>query len=121
MVIGTSYQTTINKCYNKAKIESKNGSAAGIFGSGGGTITECGNEGDIICNGSGSQAAGISILYVSMNKCYNTGNITSQNGWIVGGICGRYIGSNPPIIKNSYNTGNLKGNTSGGITAWGRS
>ena len=117
-IMSTSYTTTLTNCCNKAKIVGYT-NAAGVYGWGGGTLIKCVNEGEIIAIGANSQSAGISISYVAMNKCYNTGNITNQNGWIAAGICGRNIGANPPIIKNCYNTGHITGNTSGGITAWG--
>ena len=115
-IIGTTYNTILNKCYNKAKIEGKT-EAAGILGSGGATITECGNEGEITGE-TGQNVAGISVSFSSrINKCYNKGKITSKNGWIAAGICGRSLTSGY-VMTNCYNSGEITGATAGGITAW---
>ena len=111
--IGTAYNTTINKCINKARI--KGSSAAGFRGDGGKvTITECVNEGNIIASGI---AVGISRSGNStIKKCYNKGNITSSGSHASG------IGDYKSAILNCYNSGNIKAGTgvccASGISYW---
>ena len=115
--IGTAYgPSTINKCYNKAKIEGETG-AAGIFSGGAANITECGNEGEIIAiNGA---AAGIARSNASMYKCYNKGNVTSINQ-SASGIRG--ASTSAAVINSCYNSGNITSGTgictASGITTW---
>lgn len=111
---------TLEKCYNKAKIEGQT-SAAGICGTGNPTITKSGNEGEIICHGSGStNAAGIAVGWAKINKCYNTGSVTNDGGELRGavGICPGTAGKK--VITNCYNTGDIMSMTgaTGGITSW---
>ena len=119
--VAEAWVIQLNKCYNKAKIESKNGSAAGIFGNGqSNKITECGNEGEIIANG--DIAAGVALEgNTGMNKCYNKGNITNYKAGLRSavGICGNPR-SGAFILKNCYNTGNIISQKQGasGITSW---
>ena len=66
-------------------------------------------------------AAGISGYGVSINKCYNLGDVTNTGSGASGacGICNKSISNNPPI-KNSYNIGKIKCNSgsASGITSW---
>ncbi len=111
----------IKKCVNKAKIEGRYSAAGLVRKSYDMLVTECGNEGEIICHG-GDYAAGITVEFSnSINKCYNTGKITNEGGGIRGaaGICA-FSWVDSKKITNCYNTADIISMTgnAGGMICW---
>ena len=128
----------ISKCYNKGALnfgsEDKNCRyVGGIAGNVGGEnlieISECYNLGNITSyetQGLGCSVAGIcSYAYVNMDSCYNVGNLElihkkeGTNYTIPG--CAGIVASldrerNGSIVKNCYNVGSVKLNSSGSNT-----
>ena len=109
----------INNCWNKAKITGDTG-AAGIFSNPnpivGSNASNCYNTGEIISKGVQSNAAGISTGNCNLiEKCYNMGTVTGT--YYVGGIASGANGQS--TIKQSYNTGDIKGLRAGGILGVG--
>ena len=103
-IIVTAYGSTLNKCYNRAKIQGKT-SASGIYGGEGSpAITECGNEGDIYADN--GRATGVANTFgTSINKCYNNGFVSGNEAY---GIAGLDIWGRQTLM-NSYNTGRIVG------------
>ncbi len=102
---------------------------AGICGLNYGYIDQCANTGNLTGNnfkhGAISGIAGESLMnfsdsgnskynYPVVSNCYNRGEIETSigNNVTVGGIVGNFSGG---LIKNCYNTGNLKGDMIGGL------
>ena len=92
----------ISYCKNEGEI-SGNGSVGGIVGQARSNIAICGNTGDV--DGYSNIGGIAGYLYESgksIQQCYNTGNITAENG-NAGGITGRSKGT----VSNSFNTGSI--------------
>lgn len=132
---GEKEQTAVvvENCSNTATLKGKNtvGGLVGMTSSTAGsallTITDSFNTGDIISTpatgASASPCAGLVAKYPAgmlMRNCYNTGTITSKNGY-TGGLLGTYSSSAtaqlPIRVVNCYNEGNVTapGNYAGGI------
>ena len=107
-IVGYSTGTIIN-CHNKADIKSgsASGGVAGYNHSG--TITDCTNTGNI----TGSSTAGGIVGMMTgtnplMTRCYNTGDVGTDDGQGIGGIVGTIDSG---MITSTYNTGKVSGNT----------
>ena len=123
----------IEKCINYGKISGKSSNASAVSGIIGvsfwkGIIQECGNIGNIICEGeytSGGKTSYtggiIGCLRNDSNstiiqKCYNTGNITTTYG-STGGIVGLLYSGH--TIKQCYNIGTISAQLNAGeIVGW---
>ena len=95
---------TIENCHNKAEIKAK-GSAGGICTSVNININKCSNTGDI--TSTVNHIGGISGGYGGViENCFNTGKIIGENQWYAGGICAGHA-SGTTTIKNCYNEGEI--------------
>ena len=107
----------VNNCWNKSNITSSGGNVAGVCRSSP-VIKGCYNTGNVITTGEECVAGGITtyqngISTVSIENCYNKGNITGT--FYTGGISGGHGNMTTKVI-NCYNEGNISGNSSvGGI------
>lgn len=102
-VAGYTMSTHFDGCESSGTIESSD-EAGGIVGYvQGGSITNCNNSATVISSNSGGGIVGATDVTVS--KCSNSGDISSIDGSIVGGIVG-YLYSSGSITL-SYNTGNI--------------
>ncbi len=123
-IVGVNYGN-IKNCITSGKIENKGTlwlSVGGITGNlqKNGTVINCGNAADIICNNIGEtgQAVAAGVVGVSnhlddyisnIENCYNTGKIISNSensDTLAGGIATLIVDCN---IKNCYNTGEING------------
>ncbi len=108
----TPENALIEKCYNIGDI---NGTdyVAGIVGFVWYkcTIRACYNEGDI--KGTNAYIGGISGTGYVIELCYNSGNITSEEKYAAG-ITTACENNNGGTVRNSYNTGDIKGKTGAG-------
>ena len=108
---GTNY-TTFERCFNTGNI-------TGINYSGGiavytGRVSQCFNTGNVIISGS-QQVGGICARAEGViEDCYNEGNIETTGG-NASGICPYAYQE----VKNSLNTGKLRGSSSNNITTYG--
>lgn len=104
-------------CYNKSDIK-VNSYSGGVFGQASNNtyIENCYNEGKISSENSTTLVGGICGNLTNnsiISKCYNIGNINCNITTNVGGIVGQAQKSK---IENSYNGGNIQGETRlGGI------
>ena len=117
---------TINNSYNNAILDRKNkitneysspiGGLVASMESGNNTITNSYNLGDI---SGGSSVGGIlgvisnDAKYLIIDRCYNKGNVISEDGnynwgYSLGGIIG--VSNSIVYVLNSYNTGELRAN-----------
>lgn len=111
---------TISGCENRAAVSGKN-NVGGIVGmASGGTISDCGNSGEISAK-STNNAGGIVGYNGSNGKgisgCYNAGTVSAKTGG-AGGIAGSQF--NNDAVENCYNTGDIRcgtalNNTAGGL------
>lgn len=116
--------TEITNCTNSASITGRN-NTGGIVGRMANTalsatyISNCSNEGNIgVASGGGTYFGGICGYYNTagpMIDCNNTGNIlgNAHSGGIVGCIAG-YNATNPAIITNCTNNGNVESKVNDG-------
>lgn len=111
-ILGQSFMSNINNCYNNGEIIVKDTvedmmgyliNAGGI--SNAGSISYCYNTGNLmIFSRLLSYTGGIAGQAISINNCYNIGQITSNttdSASSIGGIAG-YVSS---TLENCYNTG----------------
>lgn len=104
----------IANCRNLGSIKG-NVKIGGIVGENwNGIVRECGNEGNVSATGQSIGpygTGGIAGRSVAKNalieRCYNTGNISSENE-CTGGIAG-YVGAQGSSINSCYNTGSVEG------------
>lgn len=128
----TKSNVQIEKCINYAKISGKSSRSSAIGGITGASdwndiIRYCGNIGNITCEGEytkdvGSYAGGIIGLLrnvgnrTTIQKCYNTGDITTTYS-STGGIAG--VLRSGHTIKECYNIGTISAKSNaGGIIGW---
>ena len=101
-ICGTFFGNVIENSYNLASIECKN------------IKPENGNA-NITLGGIVGQIEGEEV---TINKCFNKGNLTADGGnneIEIGGICGNYTSTvDTMIIKNSYNNAKIVGKTLNG-------
>ena len=106
----------IEKCYNKINMECIGGSHfGGIVGllDGNGTISKCYNEGDLQAEnmsnwGCLSGIAGYgNTLDITIEYCYNTGNITNRATTAKDNVRASGIGDERGNIISCYNTGTI--------------
>jgi hypothetical protein len=118
-ICGLIYNGQISLCRNTGKVTAKNANsyAGGIVGSasGGATLINCDNsgniEGDVIVGG----IVGTISASGKIAACRNSGNI---KGTLAGGIIGHYSNSFPCTTTACYNTGSVNNtdvNGAGGI------
>ncbi len=106
--VTNNFGGTITNCVNHADIVASSSFSGGIVGENyaGGSVTYCGNSGNITFNNSAGYFGGIIGYNGSENTveyCYNTGNLT--NGNYLGGIIGYSAGVATFEIKNCFNNG----------------
>lgn len=109
-ICGICYYTDINNCVNEGMIETNGHYNGGIVSYAENTcnIRDCHNSGFLKMNTGYSHLAGIAgYIYasVTIENCYNTGEIDSK-GYYGAGICGYARGT--ASIVNCWNTANLK-------------
>ena len=108
--------TEISNCTNTSTLDGTY-NVGGIAGSlEGGSITNCGNSGDLPATGASGCVGGIvgCTSTGQISTCYNTGEITGGSNARVGGIVGFSDGS--PSISDCYNVGAVHGGKfNGGI------
>ena len=108
--------TEISNCTNTSTLDGTY-HVGGIAGSlEGGSITNCGNSGDLPATGASGCVGGIvgCTSTGQISTCYNTGEITGGSIARVGGIVGLSEGS--PSISDCYNVGAVHGGKfNGGI------
>ncbi len=99
----------IENCYNIGDINGKD-QVAGIVGRlyYNCTIRECYNKGDIEGKNYTGGIAGENMGHNFIELCYNSGNITAEEG-TAAGITAVNNYFNEGTVKNSYNTGDIKG------------
>ncbi len=105
-IAGTITDSSLEKCYNTGNTmqTQSNGYAGGISCNiSGSQLVDCYNEGNAIC-AQPTGGIGYIISNCTLNRCYNTGDITSTNS-LAGGIGSMINGS---TVKNCYNTGTVK-------------
>ena len=120
-----SNNAVIANCTNSGNVK---GSAyvGGIAGRSYANITECANTGNV----EGSSPYGVggivgitsSTYSVTVESCYNTGDISStcKSSAYVGGIVGSFQNANARgTIRNCYNTGNITADAQSGSLAGG--
>ena len=136
--------STIEGCFNKAKVVSSSANVGGLvgtmadnclirnsgnlgsiqansvvggilgFNNGQGQIESCYNIGEV--KAETTTVGGIvGSNYGTIINCYNTGNITGT-GTNIGGIVG--LGQGESKVENTYSKGNIKGSTGGGIVGF---
>jgi microcystin-dependent protein len=71
-----------------------------------GIISDCYATGNIIGTTTLGGFVGRTTTGCNINKCYSTGNVTSEGG-TCGGFIGYYSTSNLTLIQNSYSSGNV--------------
>lgn len=102
-IAGYTMSTRFDGCESSGTIESSD-EAGGVVGYvQGGSITNCHNSATVISSNAGGGIVGATD--VSVSKCSNTGDISSIDGSIVGGIVG-YLYSGGSVTL-SYNTGSI--------------
>ena len=108
--------TEISNCTNTSTLDGTY-NVGGIAGSlEGGSITNCGNSGNLPATGASGCVGGIvgCTSTGQISTCYNTGEITGGSNARVGGIVGLSDGS--PSISDCYNVGAVHGGKfNGGI------
>lgn len=108
--------TEISNCTNTSTLDGTY-NVGGIAGSlEGGSITNCGNSGNLPATGASGCVGGIvgCTSTGQISTCYNTGEITGGSNARVGGIVGLSEGS--PSISDCYNVGAVHGGKfNGGI------
>lgn len=108
--------TEISNCTNTSTLDGTY-NVGGIAGSlEGGSITNCGNSGNLPATGASGCVGGIvgCTSTGQISTCYNTGEITGGSNARVGGIVGFSDGS--PSISDCYNVGAVHGGKfNGGI------
>ena len=107
--------TEISNCTNTSSFDGTS-HVGGIAGSlNGGSITNCGNSGDlpaILSNGCVGGIVGFTRKG-QISTCYNTGKVTGGSNADVGGIVGMFQSS--LSISDCYNVGDVQGGLIGGI------
>ncbi len=125
-VLGHDNNTSqIINCTNEGVIKGEDERIGGVVGDLGqsSAVNNCINKGKVI--GDGLRIGGITgISFGTIEKCYNTGEISQTGGeGILGGICGVIGNEANAIIRNCYNIGKIieEGNSKtkiGGILGW---
>ena len=94
-IVGYATGGTISECYNTATLEQRN-TSSGSYGFVGG-----------ICGQAYYYSGWSGSTTVNIENCYNTGDITSNNGYYIAGIlgCTDNDGSQKHTISNCYNIG----------------
>ena len=110
--------STIEGCFNKAKVVSSSTNVGGLVGTmqDNCLIRNSGNSGSIQANSTVGGILGISNGQVQIESCYNIGDVRSDET-NAGGI----VGVNNGEVINCYNTGNISGvgTNTGGIVGLG--
>ena len=103
---------TIENCHNKAEIKTK-GIAGGICVSNNININKCSNTGNITTTGGniGGISGGCGGV---IENCFNTGKIIGENQWYAGGICAGHA-NGTTTIKNCYNEGEIIAKKAGSV------
>lgn len=114
-IVGENRGTIIN-CCNKGDIICEIGyNIGGIVGNNYGTVEYCYNTGDVITT-SGDCVGGVAGFAGTIKNCYNTGNVTATYADKVGGVAG-CVGD---LIEDCYNTGSVTSETNmiGGVVGY---
>lgn len=123
-IAGRNYGT-ITHCLNQASVTSTKASSSaavgGIVGNfASGTISDCANTGTVTVTTGALSIGGIigqfsgSAGDMTIENCYNSGDIVVAENARAGGIAGYVNGSNTNTIKNCYNAGNVTPSTGNG-------
>lgn len=119
-IVGYNLSGVVTYCFNAGAVMATGASSrqiAGVVGSKNATLTDSYNIGAITATGSGSSYVGGVVGYIGTStstvaRCHNSGTViaTGASSSYIGGIGNGYV-------SDSYNTGNVSGNTYvGGIT-----
>ena len=106
-VCGYNSGGTIKSCHNTASVSGTGNKLGGVCSEnlGGGTITNCFNEGTVSGQCSVGGVCGINSKGVITN-CFNKGTVSGAD-FSVGGVCGN--NQSNCTIKSCYNTGSVHG------------
>ncbi len=121
VVSGTSaaIKTTVSNCYNTGDVEATNAGAAGLISelANMSTLSDSYNMGNVNATATTGLTFGglVAKHNGDMNRCFNTGNVTST-GNAVGGLVG-YMASGcadiPAAIHNCFNIGDVESTYTG--------
>ena len=120
-------KSTYTGCYNTGNITSPGKYTGGIFGYYRGTygsaarayINNCFNYGNVTSsNGRVGGIISYATKYTHITGCGNTGDVSGTQ--YIGGIVGQLVGSKYSSIHDSYNSGNITGDSTyvGGIVGY---
>lgn len=111
-ITGYNDKGIVQDCINYGNI-SGTMKIGGVVGENWGTVTRCGNRGDVTSTvrgattyGTGGVAGRSVSPYATLDKCFNTGNIKSGTEG-TGGVVG-YINATGTKVTNCYNVGHIK-------------